>query len=54
MSGGGFGGAVVAVLAADQIARVSAALQANYQPPDGSAISIMIERAGGMTAGMNA
>ncbi|MFM5954001.1 MAG: galactokinase [Novosphingobium sp.] len=51
MTGGGFGGAVVAVLRADQIAAVKARLAANYQPPSGAALSIMIEGAGGIAAG---
>jgi galactokinase len=54
MTGGGFGGAVVAVMAADQRERVEAAVRANYQPPDGSALSMMIEGTGGITAGTEA
>ena len=54
MTGGGFGGAVVAVMAATEVERVRSALEANYQPPDGSALSSMIERASGTAAGMHA
>lgn len=54
MTGGGFGGAVVAVMAASETERVRSALEANYLPPDGSALSSMIERASGTAAGMDA
>lgn len=53
MTGGGFGGAVVAVLPADRIVQVTAAVESAYQPPNGAALSIMIERAGGIAAGAN-
>lgn len=51
MTGGGFGGAVVAVLPLAEVTRVRAAVVQNYQPPNGAALSIMIEGAGGKTAG---
>ena len=52
MTGGGFGGAVVAVLAADALPRVKAALSAGYAAPGGGPISIMIEEAGRVAAGV--
>lgn len=51
MTGGGFGGAVLGVLRQDQLARVRAELEQQYCPPDGSALAVMIEGAGGATAG---
>ncbi|MBS0481281.1 MAG: galactokinase [Proteobacteria bacterium] len=51
MTGGGFGGAVVAVMAADQIERVRAVVAADYRPPCGGAAQIMIEGAGRVPAG---
>ena len=54
MTGGGFGGAVVAVLPLAEVARVRAAAEQNYQPPGGAALTIMIEGAGGKTAGTGA
>ena len=54
MTGGGFGGAVVAVLPLAEVARVRAAVEQDYQPPGGAALSIMIERAGGKAAGTGA
>jgi galactokinase len=54
MTGGGFGGAVVAVLPLAEVARVRAAVEQNYQPPGGAALSIMIEGAGGEAAGTGA
>lgn len=36
MTGGGFGGAVVAVMAADKVAQVAAAITQDYQTPDGA------------------
>lgn len=51
MTGGGFGGAVVAVLRADAVARVRAALEQGYRPPGGAALEIMIEGASGLSAG---
>ena len=50
MTGGGFGGAVVAVLRTDAVARVRAAVERQYRPPAGGPVSIMIEGAGGQTA----
>ena len=44
MTGGGFGGAVVAVLAAGEADRVAAAMARAYQTPDGSAPEIMTVR----------
>lgn len=51
MTGGGFGGAVVAVLAEAEVPRVEAAVRAAYTSPDGSELSIMIERTGRALAG---
>ncbi len=51
MTGGGFGGAVVAVLAADRVASVRAAVEAGYRPPEGAALEVMIEKTGRGTAG---
>ncbi|NOU03120.1 MAG: galactokinase [Novosphingobium sp.] len=51
MTGGGFGGAVVAVLRADAVARVRAELEQGYRPPNGAALAIMIEGASGLSAG---
>lgn len=51
MTGGGFGGAVVAVLRADAAARVRAAVERNYSPPSGGAVSIMMQGTGGLDAG---
>ena len=47
MTGGGFGGAVVAVLADREVPRVLSAIDANYSAPDGAPVAIMIEGAGG-------
>ena len=49
MTGGGFGGAVVAVLPASEVPRVSAAVRANYQTPDGAPLDIRHEQPGGST-----
>jgi galactokinase len=46
MTGGGFGGACVAVMAATQVEAVRAAIEAAYQTPDGKMPLIMIERPG--------
>lgn len=54
MTGGGFGGAVVAILPASETARVRAVVEQTYQPPAGGSLSIMIERAGGNAAGTGA
>lgn len=51
MTGGGFGGAVVAVLPSADVPRVRAEVQARYSAPDGAPIQIMIEQTGGMPAG---
>lgn len=51
MTGGGFGGAVVAVLPLAEVARVRAAIEQTYQPPGGGPVSIMIEKAGSKAAG---
>ena len=51
MTGGGFGGAVVAVLAVEAVPRVEAALRAGYTAPDGEPVSMMIEGGGRQTAG---
>lgn len=45
MTGGGFGGAVVAVLASSEVARVAAAVEAGYRAPDGAPPQIMVEQA---------
>lgn len=50
MTGGGFGGAVVAVLPAARVADVSAAITARFSLPGGAAPAIMIERTGGAAA----
>ena len=46
MTGGGFGGACVAILAASRVVEVTAAAEAGYQTPDGQKPLIMVERAG--------
>lgn len=51
MTGGGFGGAVVAVLPVAEVPRVRAAVAENYRAPDGAPLQIMIEQAGGAAAG---
>lgn len=51
MTGGGFGGAVVAVLPAALTSQVHAAVLADYRAPDGAPIQIMIEQTGGEPAG---
>ena len=43
MTGGGFGGAVVAVLPAEHVERARAAVLAGYRTPAGDAPLIMIE-----------
>lgn len=52
MTGGGFGGAVVAVLPAVEVARVRGAIERNYRTPGGGAASIIIEGVGGQLAGI--
>jgi galactokinase len=44
MTGGGFGGACVALMCGDQVAEVQAAVEASYQTPEGQTPLIMIER----------
>lgn len=46
MTGGGFGGAVVAVMPAERVAHVRAAVEAGYRAPGGASLEIMIELAG--------
>lgn len=46
MTGGGFGGACVAILPADRVALVRGAVEKRYQTPDGDSPLIMIERPG--------
>lgn len=46
MTGGGFGGAVVAVMPAERVAQVRAAVEAGYRAPGGASLEIMIELAG--------
>lgn len=45
MTGGGFGGAVVAVLPAERVAGVRVAIEQSYRPPHGQGLEIMIEGA---------
>ena len=51
MTGGGFGGAVVAVLPAEAVAGVCAAIHKKYRAPDGKPVEIMIEKAAQSAAG---
>ncbi len=46
MTGGGFGGACVAILPASRVLEVTAAVESGYQTPDGQKPLIMVERAG--------
>ncbi len=46
MTGGGFGGACVAVMPAEKVSDVRVAIEANYKTPDGNLPLIMIERPG--------
>ncbi len=46
MTGGGFGGACVAVLPVDRVAHVQAVVEREYQTPDGEKPLIMIEQPG--------
>jgi galactokinase len=46
MTGGGFGGACVAVMPAARVAEVQAAVEAGYVTPDGEKPIVMIERPG--------
>lgn len=52
MTGGGFGGAVVAVLPAAEVPRVRGAIERTYRAPGGGAPSIIIEGVGGQLAGI--
>ncbi len=45
MTGGGFGGAVVALLARDEAERVAEAVLQGYRTPSGSAPMILLETA---------
>ena len=54
MTGGGFGGAVVAVLAAAALPQALEALRAGYVLPGGTALSVMIEGGGLSAAGVAA
>ena len=54
MTGGGFGGAVVAVLDARVLPQVLGALHAGYGSPGGAPLSVMIERGGELAAGVAA
>ena len=51
MTGGGFGGAVVAVLPLAETARVRARIEADYAPPSGAPLEIMVEQTGRVLAG---
>jgi galactokinase len=46
MTGGGFGGACVALLPTNRVAKVCAAIEAGYRTPDGHKPLIMVERPG--------
>ncbi len=46
MTGGGFGGACVAVMPAEKVSDVRVAIEAKYKTPDGNLPLIMIERPG--------
>ena len=50
MTGGGFGGAVVAVLADRAVPQVLSAIEANYSALDGAPVAIMNEGADGNSA----
>ncbi len=51
MTGGGFGGAVVAVLERQAVADFAAVLERQFAVPDGQALNLMIEGTGGNSAG---
>ncbi|MFM6931884.1 MAG: galactokinase [Novosphingobium sp.] len=51
MTGGGFGGAVVAVMPLPEADRVRARILADYTPPGGAPLEIMIEQTGRVLAG---
>ena len=46
MTGGGFGGACVAILSVSRVVEVTAAVESGYQTPDGQKPLIMVERPG--------
>jgi len=46
MTGGGFGGACVAVMPSAMVADVQAAITAGYRTPEGDVPIIMVERPG--------
>ena len=46
MTGGGFGGACVAILPASRVAEVTAAVEENYQTPAGQKPLVLVERPG--------
>lgn len=46
MTGGGFGGACIAVMRADRVAQVQKAIEIEYQTPDGEKPVILVERPG--------
>ena len=52
MTGGGFGGAIVAVLAADAVPDFIATLEQQYAQPRGAALNPMIEGKGRHLAGI--
>lgn len=51
MTGGGFGGAIVAVLERGAVAGLAAALEQNFTPQNGAPLSLMIEGAGSLATG---
>lgn len=51
MTGGGFGGAVVAIMPRPMVARVRASVEAGYASMNGSPLEIMVEQAGCEAAG---
>ncbi len=53
MTGGGFGGAVVAVLPASDVPRVQAEVKAHYAPPSFAPLEIMVENVGHAMAGVD-
>jgi galactokinase len=46
MTGGGFGGACVALMPVSRVSDVRAAVERGYQTPDGKIAEIMVETAG--------
>lgn len=53
MTGGGFGGAVVAVMHRDALDRTCAAVRAHYQPPGGGSLNLTIAYAGAPSTGVD-